>query len=52
MIVLSIFIQFDRKKVLHLTSPPPCKYINNTNQMIANVQVISIRISKLNKIIL
>ena len=40
-------------KFLHLTSPSPYKYINSinkTNQMTANVQAISIIISKLSKI--
>ena len=40
-------------KFLQLSSPSPYKYINSinkTNQMTANVQVISIIISKLSKI--
>ena len=40
-------------RFLQLTSPSPNKYINNINeiyQMIANAQVISIVINKLNKI--
>ena len=40
-------------KFLQLTSPSPYKYsnsINKTNQMTANVQAISIIISKLSKI--
>ena len=40
-------------KFLQLTSPSPYKYINSinkTNQMTANVQAISIIISKLSKI--
>ena len=42
-------------KFLQLTSPSPYEYINSinkTNQMTANVQAISIIISKLSKIII
>jgi hypothetical protein len=54
MILLSIYIyNWIRNKFLQLTSPSPYKYINSinkTNQMTANVQAISIIISKLSKI--
>ena len=54
MILLSIYIyNWIGNKFLQLTSPSPYKYINSinkTNQMTANVQAISIIISKLNKI--
>ena len=53
MILLSIYIyNWIGNKFLQLTSPSPYKYINNinkTNQMTANVQAISIIISKLSK---
>jgi len=45
MIVLSIFVLLDWEQFLQFTSPSPykyIKYINKTNQMTANVQVISI----------
>ena len=51
MILLSIYIyNWIGNKFLQLTSPSPYKYINSinkTNQMTANVQAISIIISKL-----
>jgi hypothetical protein len=53
MILLSIYIYWIGNKFLQLTSPSPYKYINSiykTNQMTANVQAISIIISKLSKI--
>jgi hypothetical protein len=54
LIVLSIYIySWIGNKFLQLTSPSPYKYINSinkTNQMTANVQAISIIISKLSKI--
>ena len=54
MILLSIYIyNWIGNKFLQLTSPSPYKYINSinkTNQMTANVQAISIIISKLSKI--
>ena len=54
MILLSIYIyNWIGNKFLQLTSPSPYKYINNinkTNQMTANVQAMSIIISKLSKI--
>ena len=54
MILLSIYIyNWIGNKFLQLTSPSPFKYINSinkTNQMTANVQAISIIISKLSKI--
>ena len=54
MILLSIYIyNWIGNKFLQLTSPSPYKYINSinkTNQMRANVQAISIIISKLSKI--
>jgi hypothetical protein len=54
MILLSIYIyNWMGNKFLQLTSPSPYKYINSinkTNQMTANVQAISIIISKLSKI--
>ena len=54
MILLSIYIyNWIGNKFLQLTSSSPYKYINSinkTNQMTANVQAISIIISKLNKI--
>ena len=52
MILLSIYIQLDWEQ---LTSPSPYKYINSinkTNQMTANVQAISIIISKLSQLML
>ena len=53
MILLSIYIyNWIGNKFLQLTSPFPYKYINSinkTNQMTANVQAISIIISKLSK---
>jgi hypothetical protein len=53
MIFLSIYIyNWIGNKFLQLTSPSPYKYINSinkTNQMTANVQAISIIISKLSK---
>ena len=53
MILLSIYIyNWIGNKFLQLTSPSPYKYINSinkTNQMTANVQAISIIISKLSK---
>ena len=48
--IVNIYIQLDWEQ---LTSPSPYKYINSineTNQMTANVQAISIIISKLSKI--
>ena len=54
MILLSVYIyNWIENKFLQLTSPSPYKYINSinkTNQMTANVQAISITISKLSKI--
>ena len=54
MILLLIYIyNWIGNKFLQLTSPSPYKYsnsINKTNQMTANVQAISIIISKLSKI--
>ena len=54
MILLSIYIyNWIGNKFLRLTSPSTYKYINSinkTNQMTANVQAISIIISKLSKI--
>ena len=54
MILLSIYIyNWIGNKFLQLTSPSPYKYINSinkTNQMTANVQAISIIISKLSNI--
>ena len=54
MILLSIYIyNWIGNKFLQLTSPSPYKYINSinkTHQMTANVQAISIIISKLSKI--
>ena len=54
MILLSIYIyNWIGNKFLQLTSPFPYKYINSikkTYQMTANVQAISIIISKLSKI--
>ena len=56
MILLSIYIyNWIGNKFLQLTSPSPYEYINNinkTNQMTANVQAISIIISKFSKIII
>jgi uncharacterized membrane protein len=53
MILLSIYIyNWIGNKFSQLTSPSPYKYINSinkTNQMTANVQAISIIISKLSK---
>ena len=50
--LLTIYIQLDWEQVF-TTSPSPYKYINNINkinEMTANVQVISIIISKLSTI--